>query len=553
MSARELSRPRGIGPVPKNIDANLHAWLERVQRTISEGIGESGKGGGQFVRYEDLQQAGIGTFRRLASGSVILQQYSESNQTVKSPPVLSDLNAQGAIKNVILDWEGVDYGYHSHTEIFRAEVDDLGAAVLVGTSPSNVYADPTVVAGTVYYYWVRAVAVNPAAPKGSFNATAGTPANVFNDPAEIVPLLLGQITESELAADLNTRIDLVDAPTTGLVDRVTVVETENSAQASSISTLTSTVNGHSSSISTINSSVDGIEAKNIVKIDNNGHISGYGLMSTQDEYSGAVHSEFIVSADRFAVAKPGASNFDFLVEGGKVVMDGASIKNASIASAAIASLAADKIATVDLAAISADLGEVTAGIFRNGKSSYGDNTAGYWLGVDGSTPRMHIGNSSNYLKWTGSSMIVRGNVEATAIKAGSVNVVDSLMIESGAVTIPEGNHVVGPVSMPTGTHGTIVTLPSVTAQNTEAFFLVSLTVDSDNVDGEAINIGIHDGSGWVHTRGFRVDHGDRQSMYSFSYSFSPGSGPKTYSLRLHGQYSGSLIYNAGLFYAELRT
>jgi hypothetical protein len=43
-------------------------------------------------------------------------------------------------------------------------------------------------------------------------------ATTANDPAYALEILAGQITESELYTDLNTRIDQIDTPTTGLID-----------------------------------------------------------------------------------------------------------------------------------------------------------------------------------------------------------------------------------------------------------------------------------------------------------------------------------------------
>jgi hypothetical protein len=77
------------------------------------------------------------------------------------------------------------------------------------------------------------------------------------------------------------------------------------AIASELKTVTSSVNGNTASIQENISSIDGLEAQYTVKIDNNGHVSGFGLAS-QVAGDSAV-SEFMVAADRFSVVNPSSS------------------------------------------------------------------------------------------------------------------------------------------------------------------------------------------------------------------------------------------------------
>ncbi|MDN5936625.1 MAG: DUF1983 domain-containing protein, partial [Nitrosospira sp.] len=94
-------------------------------------------------------------------------------------------------------------------------------------------------------------------------------------------------------------------------------------------------------------SIDGLEAQYTVKIDNNGHVSGFGLASAAAE-DGTPQSHFIIRADDFAIVDPadsteGSEIYPFAVTGGTVYIDGAYIGDATIQSASIASLDADKI------------------------------------------------------------------------------------------------------------------------------------------------------------------------------------------------------------------
>ena len=93
----------------------------------------------------------------------------------------------------------------------------------------------------------------------------------------ILEALTGRITENELFIDLNTRIDLIDAPETGIVTQIQVT----------------------------NEVIDGVQGKYSVKIDDNGHVTGYGLISEAND--GDPVSTFIVSVDKFLVAFPGST------------------------------------------------------------------------------------------------------------------------------------------------------------------------------------------------------------------------------------------------------
>ena len=81
--------------------------------------------------------------------------------------------------------------------------------------------------------------------------------------------------------------------------------TADSALATSITTLSTTVGDHTTSIQTVAESVNGINAKYTVKIDSNGYISGFGLISTAN--TATPFAEFAVVADRFSIA-PVATN-----------------------------------------------------------------------------------------------------------------------------------------------------------------------------------------------------------------------------------------------------
>ena len=114
-----------------------------------------------------------------------------------------------------------------------------------------------------------------------------------------------------------------------------------------------------------------LQGQYTVKIDLNGHVSGFGLASTL--VGNTPTSAFIVRADRFAVVdpastadglgttSPSADTVPFFVEGGVTYIKSAMIKNASITDAQIGSVGAKKITA----------GYVGATIAMDGASVFG--------------------------------------------------------------------------------------------------------------------------------------------------------------------------------------
>ena len=140
-------------------------------------------------------------------------------------------------------------------------------------------------------------------------------------------------------------------PTTGVADNVTLQQALNTSAGS----------------------VNGLNAQYSVKIDNKGHITGFGLSST-DTDAGPT-SAFIVRADRFAVIDPAstadgiaadgtgtvtptAANVPFFIDSGVTYIKAAAIKDASITNAKIGSVNANTITTGFLNADRLDAGTI---------------------------------------------------------------------------------------------------------------------------------------------------------------------------------------------------
>ena len=105
-----------------------------------------------------------------------------------------------------------------------------------------------------------------------------------------------------LRADVNDTDTGLSAAHADITQINTISATSDSAIAVATNTLNTTVAGHTTSISAQATSINGLEAQYTVKIDNAGHVSGYGLASSAVD--GTPTSEFGVRADQFWIAPP---------------------------------------------------------------------------------------------------------------------------------------------------------------------------------------------------------------------------------------------------------
>ena len=182
--------------VVSNISPDLRAFVNRVREAIE------GKGGNKFVTVDDLILGGIaapgpgGTITPPTGGGVIT-----------TPPAPTNVAANGALQNIIVSWDAPNYFGHAYAEVWGSSTDVLGDAVMLGMTPGSIYVDD-VGPSVTRYYWVRFVNTQDTA--GAFNAVDGTEGVTGPAVDYLLTQLAGSITSSELAAALNSRIDLID-------------------------------------------------------------------------------------------------------------------------------------------------------------------------------------------------------------------------------------------------------------------------------------------------------------------------------------------------------
>lgn len=173
-AAQQTTAPPATGNLPDVV----RALKELVE--VREGI--SGDPLDRVVTFRDLYTNGLlntsGAVPRVqipsVTGLLSLPPVPSVSSEFLPPPAVGNLVAIGALANVLLTFDTPVYTGHAYTEIWRAGTDDLGAAALIGTTNSGVYADNLGETGATRYYWARNV--NQANVSGPYNAVAGTSA-----------------------------------------------------------------------------------------------------------------------------------------------------------------------------------------------------------------------------------------------------------------------------------------------------------------------------------------------------------------------------------------
>jgi hypothetical protein len=187
--------PAVTSPVPRD----LRNFLDRV-RDVLKTTGVDG-----LVTVRQLAQLNL--VRVDAQGN--LRVVTDAGGALPPPPAPTNVVANAAIQNIIVEWDRPNYRGHAYAEVWGAGVDDFSLAVLIGSAPGGIYVD-SVGPSITRYYWIRFV--NEDDVRGPFNSISGTVATTGPDVEYILGLLSGRITSSELATSLTERINLIDGP-----------------------------------------------------------------------------------------------------------------------------------------------------------------------------------------------------------------------------------------------------------------------------------------------------------------------------------------------------
>lgn len=343
--------------------------------------------------------------------------------------------------------------------------------------------------------------------------------------------------DSALATDITALQTTAGNNAAAISAETTARSNADSALASDITTLNTTVSGNSTSIQTQATSINGLSAQYTVKIDNNGAISGYGLAS--NAVNGAIVSEFIVNADRFAIMSPGTTltnasgshnaSVPFIVQSSATVINGvtvpagvymtdAFIRNGSIINAKIANAAIDN---AKISSLSAD--KLTAGTVNTSRLNIDSAT----LTADPVTGALQVNEISANKVTSGTiatSLINLDGSTITSDSSGTIKIkdlgVDTLQIKGNAVTIPSSVTTAASVSVPSSSNQ--VTVQTLTFTSTGAPLLVFGTVEANPSSGRAhsVTIRIKKNGTTIFTQTKAGATNDPGRNFDFAFSFT---------------------------------
>lgn len=136
-------------------------------------------------------------------------------QDLSPPPAPANLSAEGGYGIVFLRWDPSTDRRLGFVEVWRSATNNVGTAVQIGTSASNLYVDEVQAAQT-YFYWVRAVNRWSNVVKSGFtpSGTTGVQAASAPDVDYLLSLLSGAYGAGQpfYTLDVPTTIDGVLVP-----------------------------------------------------------------------------------------------------------------------------------------------------------------------------------------------------------------------------------------------------------------------------------------------------------------------------------------------------
>lgn len=228
-------------PKPRLADRSTQRVIDAVVERIEILDGIRGDSLDKAVTFRDLDDSGF-TLRNTGGGTTQIVNTPGPGGGGAVPgtgPAAAPRNlmVNETFLALLLAWDNASFNLQ-HNEIWRSATDNLSTAIKIATSITPIYVD-YVGALASYYYWVRSVGND-----GSFSAyndTAGTLGTTGVDPSDFEVEM--NISADNLDAALSARINLIDDPTTGLVDRVTLTEGDILGLDSRTDTLETNVSG----------------------------------------------------------------------------------------------------------------------------------------------------------------------------------------------------------------------------------------------------------------------------------------------------------------------
>lgn len=287
--AVSVNTKKGIPAIPLAALAGVKDEnVRQVLQAISDGLqvrnGNAGSGEQRFVTAVEVGEI-RSTIQAQGQRFSLLEQQSQTSRLTASDinRIINDLQAQ--VMESLL-WkelgERIDL---IDINLILTELNVSGVQTGLSTEITNrINGDDAIVSSVTTQF---------AAANGNIAALQTTTTTLANDAAALSSTVTTQF------ATVNGNIAALQTTTDTLTNSVAAV-------SSTVTTLQASVASNTAAIqteATVRANADGdIYAKYSVKIDVNGYVSGFGLISTAN--NSTPFSEFIVRADRFAIGSP---------------------------------------------------------------------------------------------------------------------------------------------------------------------------------------------------------------------------------------------------------
>lgn len=170
-----MTRPGAITDIARVQDPAVRRALQSLAEAVEfrEGRRPSQNALDRFVTLRELRSQSTRDIteavRRASSAAGGGVGSDGGDLDFTQPPQPSGATATGGVGQIILSWESPwdAYGNHSLTEVWRADVSDIGQATLVTRTGGRVWVDADVSEGATRYYWIRFVSL--AGVEGPFS------------------------------------------------------------------------------------------------------------------------------------------------------------------------------------------------------------------------------------------------------------------------------------------------------------------------------------------------------------------------------------------------
>lgn len=293
--------------------------LAAVVENMEIGTGQRGDGKDAFVTQRQLAELKLAKMRNGAGagGKASLTPglgpgiFAEERQPER-PTKPEGLQVTGGFGFILIEWVMPKYYGHSLAEIWRGTEDNLSDAVLVATTPGQVYSDP-VDPGWKGFYWIRFV--NSAGVSGPYNSPDGTPAETQMDVQSVIDQIHDEAAKSPIVEELKKEISDSEKATNEHIEKIS----EDGGKA--------------------------FQAMWAQKASAAGITAGIGIVAGKDAAGDPV-SQVAVASSQFFVFdpnNPGNTAYPFAVSGGKVVIQQAVIYDAVVQTLAAQHIVADEV------------------------------------------------------------------------------------------------------------------------------------------------------------------------------------------------------------------